>query len=66
MQESFKIIMDLKDLYQEIIFDHGKNQGTSENVKILPAMQKVIILYVVIKFIFTLNLIKIKKFKSLF
>ena len=44
--------MELKELYQEIILDHGKNPETLENVKILLAMQKDITHYAVIRFIF--------------
>ena len=54
--------MELKELYQEIILDHGKIQEILANVKISPVMQRATILFVVIRFIFTPNWIKTKKF----
>ena len=47
--------MELKELYQEIILDHGKNSETLVNVKILRAMQKDTTHFVVTRFIFMLN-----------
>ena len=44
--------MNLKELYQEIILDHGKILETLERQKILIRMQKDIIHYVEIVFIF--------------
>ena len=44
--------MNLKELYQEIILEHGKNPRNLEKQKILIKMQKEIILYVVIMFMF--------------
>tara|TARA_A100001011_G_C13736012_1_gene605497 strand:- start:439 stop:576 length:138 start_codon:yes stop_codon:yes gene_type:complete len=44
--------MDIKELYQEIVLDHGKNPRNKKNAKVLIMKQKVIILCVAIKFRF--------------
>ena len=44
--------MNLKELYQEIILDHGKTQEILEKQKTLIKMLKDIILYVEIKYMF--------------
>ena len=44
--------MNIKELYQEIILEHGKNPRNLRKLKILIKMQKVIIHYVVIMFIY--------------
>ena len=44
--------MNLKELYQEIILEHGKNPRNLERQKILIKMLKAKILYVVTMFIF--------------
>ena len=44
--------MDLKELYQEIILDHGRIQEIKKNVMVLIKMQKETILFVEIKFMF--------------
>ena len=44
--------MNLKELYQEIILEHGKNPRNLGKTKILIKMQKEIILYVEIMFMF--------------
>ena len=48
--------MDIKELYQEIVLDHGKNPRTKKNAKVLIKMLKVIILYVETKYMSSLNL----------
>ena len=45
--------MELKELYQEIILDHAKILAIEESVMDLTMMQKLIILYVETRFIFT-------------
>ena len=47
--------MNLKELYQEIILDHGKNPRNKGNAMDLIEMQKLITLCVVIRFIFMQN-----------
>jgi nitrogen fixation NifU-like protein len=44
--------MNLKELYQEIILEHGKNPRNLGKTDDLIKMQKVTILYVVIMFMF--------------
>ena len=44
--------MDLKELYQEIILDHGKNPRNKKNAMVSINMLKEIIPYVVTKFMF--------------
>ncbi len=44
--------MDLKELYQEIVLDHGKNPRNKKNVKVLTKMRKVTILFAGIKYMF--------------
>ena len=48
--------MELKELYQEIILDHAKILEIKESVMVIIMMQKHIIHYVVIKFIYFLKL----------
>ena len=57
--------MDLKDLYQEIILDHGKNPRNLGKFENFNKTLKGIILCVEIKFMFTLKLMKIKKYQTL-
>ena len=45
--------MELKELYQEIILDHAKTLAIEESVMDLTMMQKLTILYVETRFIFT-------------
>ena len=45
--------MELKELYQEIILDHAKNPRNKGNAMDTIMMQKLIIPYVVTRFIFT-------------
>ena len=47
--------MNLKELYQEIILEHGKNPRILEKYMSLIKMQKVITLYVETMFMFILN-----------
>ena len=45
--------MDIKELYQEIVLDHGKNPRNKKNVKVLTKMLRVTTPYVETKYMST-------------